>query len=38
MPLVNAATISLIDNTNENLDLHRKRWAYFAENSLVRGI
>lgn len=36
MPLVNAATISLIDNTNENLDIHRKRWAYFAENSLIK--
>ncbi len=37
MPLVNAATISLIDNTNENLDFHRKRWTYFAENSLGKG-
>lgn len=37
MPLANAATISLIDNTNKNLDSHRKRWANFAENSLVKG-
>jgi len=37
MPLANAATISLIDNTNENINFHRKRWAYFAENSLAKG-
>lgn len=37
MPFANAATISLIDNTNENLDSHRKRWANFAEISLANG-
>jgi hypothetical protein len=37
MPLVCAATLSLLDNANENLDFHRKRWADFAEISLKKG-
>ena len=37
MPLVCATTLSLLDNTNENLDFHRKRWADFAEISLNKG-
>lgn len=37
MPLACAATLSLLDNTNETLDFHRKRWAAFAEVSLKKG-
>jgi len=34
VPLVTSAMLSLIDNTNELLEHHRKRWAFFAEKSL----
>ena len=37
VPLFSAAMLSLIDNDNENLDLHRKRWAAFAENAFSNG-
>ncbi len=38
MPLCVSATLSLLDNTNENLISHRKRWADFTETALVNGL
>ncbi len=37
VPLVCAAMLSLIEPDNEILDLHRKRWAYFAEIAFSQG-
>jgi hypothetical protein len=37
MPLVYAATLSLICNTDKNLIEHRKRWSHFAENAFANG-
>ena len=34
MPLAISATLSMVDNTNEILDLHRKRWSAFTEISM----
>jgi len=38
MPLCVSATLSLLDNSNENLAPHRKRWADFTEIALVNGV
>ena len=37
MPLCVSATLSALDNTNENLASHRKRWADFMELAFVSG-
>jgi hypothetical protein len=37
MPLCVSATLSLLDNSNENLVSHRKRWADFTELAFVSG-
>ena len=37
MPLCASATLSLLDNANENLKPHRKRWADFSEIAFVNG-
>lgn len=37
VPLVSAAMLSLIDPDNEMLDLHRRRWARFAEIAFSKG-
>lgn len=37
MPLCVSATLSSLDNANENLKPHRKRWADFTEIAFVNG-
>ncbi|MEN6316600.1 MAG: hypothetical protein ABFD25_20385 [Clostridiaceae bacterium] len=37
VPLACAAMLSLIEADNEILDLHRRRWAYFAETAFSGG-
>lgn len=37
VPLVNAAMLSLIEPDSEVLDVHRKRWASFAETAFSQG-
>ncbi len=37
MPLCVSATLSLLDNANENLTPHRRRWADFTELAFVSG-
>jgi hypothetical protein len=37
VPLACAAMLSLIEADNDILDLHRRRWAYFAETAFSRG-
>jgi len=37
VPLVSSAMLSLIDADNEVLDVHRRRWAYFAETAFSKG-
>ena len=36
-PLVNAATLSLIDKTDAHLNVHGRRWAGFAETAFANG-
>jgi len=37
VPLVSAAMLSLIEPNSEILDLHRNRWADFAEKAFSQG-
>jgi len=37
VPLVCAAMLSLTEPDNKLLDMHRKRWAYFAETAFSKG-
>lgn len=37
VPLVSASMLSLIDQDNEILGLHRRRWAHFAEIAFSKG-
>lgn len=37
-PLIFSAMLSLLDGTNENIVLHRQRWARFAESVFSKGV